>query len=545
MVRTSLAILLVSIAAQAQLTRTSESIEVNVIEVDVVVLDANGRPVTGLHPTDFDLRVGGHKRQITNFYEINRREDQARALKGEAPAPPTARRDYIVLFIDDLHLNQHEKKRSLDGLRTFVKQHIGPGTAAMLVSCDGSLHVLCRFTEKSEPLISAIDAFEQRPAHVSEFQRERHELLNYIDEQRAICQDPNQSRACVAEAIPQRIETLAQLEAHMVAQTTDSLSYMTSAISGLDGRRVLVYVSDGLSMQPGAEVYQYFKPEEFMADSHSAAALRILQQSQPMDALGHNLGESMTRLAKETALNGVQFFAINARGVQGFDDGIESQASKSRLDSSLIRSNLNSPLQLMADETGGRAIIDENDMELAFTKLDDHLASYYSLGFVSEGTDRDESVAVSVKRKGMSVRATKHVRQRTAREAIADRVRSSLYSRIEDNPLEARVTLVPLAEKSGLKATITIPTSKLSILPQDVGYGTSFSVFVAMMDEGLRETPVRMFVHRVSAAEVSESVQTLTLEVPPGSYTVSLAVADSYSSTVSYVQDDIRIGPAQ
>ena len=544
MVRVSLAIFLFSVAAQAQLTRTSESIEVNVVEVDVVVLDAHGQPALGLHPADFELRVGGHKRQITNFYEINRREDAAHAAKGAAAAPAAeARRDYVVLFIDDLHLNQHEKKRALDGLRTYVKQHVGHGTAAMLVSCDGSLHILCRFTENPEPIVSAIDDFEGKPAHVSEFQRERHELLNFIDEQRAVCQDPKQARACMAETIPQRIETLADLESHMVAQTTDSLSYMATAMSGLDGRRVLVYVSDGLSMQPGAEVYQYFKPDEFKTGDNNDIT-KILQQSQPMDALSHNLGQSMQQLAKETALNGVQFFAINARGVQGFDDGIENKTS-TRLDSNLIRSNLNSPLQLMADETGGRAIIDENDMELAFTKLDEHLASYYSLGFVSEGTDRSDDVAVSVKRKGMTVRATRHVRQRTAREMIADRVRSSLYSRIEDNPLDARVSLVPMAMKSGLKATITIPTSKLSILPQDVGVGASFSVFVAMMDDGLRETPVRMFVHRITAAEVNESVQTLTLEVPPGNYTVSLAVADGYSSTVSYVQDDIRIGPTQ
>ena len=543
MVRTSLAIFLLSAAAHAQLTRTSESIEVNVVEVDVVVLDAHGAPVTGLHPADFDLRVGGRKRQITNFYEINRREDEARARSSSADSSPASpRRDYVVLFIDDLHLNQHEKKRALDGLRTFVKQHVGRGTAAMLVSCDGTLHILCRFTESQEPLLSAIDTFEKRPAHVSELDRERKDVLDFIDEQRVTCHEkPN---ACQAEAIPPRIEALAQLQSHTVAQTTDSLSYMASAMSGLDGRRVLVYVSDGLPMQPAAEVFQYFKPEEFMTDGNGGL-MRQFQTTQSMDSMQHNLSESLTRLAKDTALAGVQFFAINARGVQGFDEGIESSAGRSRLDSSLIRTNLNSSLQLMADETGGRAIVDENDMELAFTKLDDHLASYYSLGFVSDGTDKTEDVSVSVKKKGMTVRATKHVRQRSAREAIADRVRSSLYSRIEDNPLDAHVTIVPLTEKSGLKATITIPTAKLSILPQDVGYGASFSVFVAMMDDRLRETPVRMFVHRLSAAETSESVQTLTLEVPPGYYTVSLAVADSYSSTVSYVQDDIRIGPTQ
>jgi hypothetical protein len=72
----------------------------------------------------------------------------------------------------------------------------------------------------------------------------------------------------MAETIPSRIEALAQLEQHMVEGTMSALDQITAVVSGLDGRRVLVYVSDGLPMQPAAEVYQYFKPEEFMRDDN-------------------------------------------------------------------------------------------------------------------------------------------------------------------------------------------------------------------------------------------------------------------------------------
>src|ERR1051325_3957197 len=83
----------------AQLTRTSEQINVSVIEVDAVVLDASGKPVTGLTPHDFELRVGGRRTPITNFYEVNRRAEATTARA-------VARRDYVVLFIDNLHLRQ-------------------------------------------------------------------------------------------------------------------------------------------------------------------------------------------------------------------------------------------------------------------------------------------------------------------------------------------------------------------------------------------------------------------------------------------------------
>jgi VWFA-related protein len=525
--RSFVAGLLFPVAALAQLSRTSATIDVNVVEVDVVVLDSQGAPVPGLRASDFDLRVGGHKRTITNFYEVNRRPEAANATT-------TTRRDYLVLFVDDLHLNQHEKKRVLDALRTFVNAHVGSGTAAMLVALDGDVRILQKFTEDPRTIVTSIVALEHRPAGANEFDRERREVLDYIDEVRRECQDPKQKQ-CRAETIPQRIEALADLQQHTVEQTMSAVDQTAAIVSGLDGRRVLVYVSDGLPMQPGAEIFQYFKPEEFMRDDNSVI-MRVMQRSQPLDAMKTNLSTKFRDLARRVSGNGVQFFAIDARGVQGFDEGVENSAASSRLDSSLIRSNLHGPIQFLADETGGRAITDENDMNLAFARLGDHLASYYSLGFVSEGTGREDDISVNVKRRGLTVHAAKHVRQRPAREEIADRVRAALYARVENNPLDAAVKMVPVS--SGVKATIRVPTAKLSILP---GEQTSFSVFVAMLDDQMRETSVRMFVHRIGSTEIAESVQTLMVDAPPGRYTVSLAISDTYSMQVSYVQQDVTI----
>src|SRR5438046_1960828 len=134
---------LLAVAANAQLSRTTESIDVNVIEIDAVVLDAQGKPVTGLTRSDFELRVGGRKRPISNFFEVNR---VPRAVRQPEEAA-LARRDYLVLFIDDLHLNQHEKKRALDALRKFVSRDVHAGTAAMPVASDGGVRILEKFTE--------------------------------------------------------------------------------------------------------------------------------------------------------------------------------------------------------------------------------------------------------------------------------------------------------------------------------------------------------------------------------------------------------------
>ena len=320
----------------------------------------------------------------------------------------------------------------------------------------------------------------------------------------------------------------------MAEQTINALDRVIHSVRGLDGRRVVVYVSDGLPMQPAAEIFQSYKPDEQLTED--VAVSRISAQTQAFDAMNANLNETYLQLARRAALAGVQFFAIDARGVQGFDEDIESSATSSHLDSSLIRSNLHGPIQLLADETGGQAIIDTNDMNLAFEKLDEHLSSYYSLGFLSEGTDREDDVSVTVKRRGLTARAVKHVRQRSTREQLADRVRAGLYAHSDENPLDARVALTPAS--GSVTATIRVPLQKLSIMP---GEQTSFTVLVAMLDKEMRETAVRMFVHRVAPSESQDSVQSLTLNAPPGTYVVSFAVADSYSSQVSYFQQEVMI----
>ena len=61
------------------------AVEVNVVNVDVHVTDANGKPVTGLRKGDFELFEDGKRVDIANFAAVERgvsREDRE-----ETPAP--------------------------------------------------------------------------------------------------------------------------------------------------------------------------------------------------------------------------------------------------------------------------------------------------------------------------------------------------------------------------------------------------------------------------------------------------------------------------
>src|SRR4051812_30152783 len=63
-----------SLAAQQQpsseLPKLVESIDVKVINIDVVVTDRKGNPITGLTKDDFELYENGQPKLISTFYEV-------------------------------------------------------------------------------------------------------------------------------------------------------------------------------------------------------------------------------------------------------------------------------------------------------------------------------------------------------------------------------------------------------------------------------------------------------------------------------------------
>jgi len=526
------ALIATAVLPQPQMAPTAETIEVNVVEVDVVVLDARGKPVRGLTRDDFELTVGGRKRPISNFYAIDRGTNDA--TKEAQSGAPIARRNYLVLFVDDLHLHQRGKKRALDALRAFVSQQVHRGTAAMLIVSKGDVRVVQRFTEDPARLMRAIDALEQQPAQVSQYESARRDVLDLIDAAKRNSE--------MAQMVYQHILSFTDQEMTMTERTIGALGDVVRLTAGLDGRRMLVYLSDGLPMQPAAEIFHAYHPEEFLrAGSSSNRAITTVAQLQPFDAMRVNLSSKFQKLAQESAAAGVQFFAIDAGGVHGFDDMAENRGA--RVDSSLIRANLHGPIQLLADETGGRAIIDQNDLGAAFAELHDHLSTYYSLGFHSDGSNRAEDISVRVRKRGLTIRATKHVRERSTREQIEDRVRAALYSRIEENPLAATVAVAPSGgSQPGLNAIIRVPISHLSVFADEQGRAW-FAVFVMMMDENTRETRLRMIQHKVMPSEAGEAVQRLSITTRPGKYVVSFAVVDGYSWQASYAQREVTIPP--
>src|SRR5947209_16715146 len=127
-------------AAASLAQEVAESIEVRVVNVDVVVRDRVGKPVTGLAKADFEIFENGQKREITNLYEV--RAPAPAVSSSVTPVAPAAaapratpveiRPRNIVMFVDNYSLDPFRRDKVLQSLDKFVEE-LGPQDRVMLV----------------------------------------------------------------------------------------------------------------------------------------------------------------------------------------------------------------------------------------------------------------------------------------------------------------------------------------------------------------------------------------------------------------------------
>src|SRR3954447_10265396 len=123
---------------QGEPQRLVETMDVRVINIDVVVTDRKGNVIHGLKKGDFEIVENGIPKPVSNFYEVI--GDKALSTD-ETPAPanatttttpvqtqvqvdPDAMRRRIIFFIDNLSLAPFNRNRVLSQMKSYVKSMI-------------------------------------------------------------------------------------------------------------------------------------------------------------------------------------------------------------------------------------------------------------------------------------------------------------------------------------------------------------------------------------------------------------------------------------
>jgi VWFA-related protein len=527
------------IALAALALQLSESIEVRVVNVDVVVSDRDGKPVTGLTKDDFEIFENKKPQVITNFYEVR---GGVPAESGAGNGPATLRPRSFILFIDNRAMHPLLRKHVTDELAKFVDTAVGPNDQVSVVTWDGTFRMLTPLTGDRAAVRKAIDIVARTGTPMSartDFQRVQAECT----QQRGI---PIKTAydLCIGSlrSETQRMTMYSRL-------MLNAVEVAMSTVAGVEGRKVLVLAGTDLPAQPGQEMFQWanarFQP--YMRGFDAAIEHAPTEYSDQQRA-------ALESIAKAANASGVTLYPISAL----MPNDLNSVQNPTAIDdggTELLRSgNTDDAHEMLARMTGGTAAPLSRMPALLDTVRRD-LDSYYSLGYRpsldQRGDQRgDRPIAVRTRNRAYTVRARQSYASKTADDQMSDRVIANVYTpaRKSDWKLQLRTGKPERVKKGTYSVPIEIiaPPS-VTLLPRDGKLAGGFVVYLVVGNaQGAVSAPFRQAngIEITPAEEAGFRRTPLTfsanLTIRQGENLISVGLVDEASGTMGFARTSVN-----
>ncbi|HTI39815.1 MAG TPA: VWA domain-containing protein [Vicinamibacterales bacterium] len=371
-------------AAQAPQPPLTFKVDVNYVEIDAQVTDAQGKFVRNLTKDDFEISENGKPQSLTVFSTVDipvERIDPP--LFAKAAIPPdtsTNARPFegrlFVLVMDDLHTAPTRTARVRAAARLFVSRYVGANDLVAVIDTSGFASSVQDFTSNRTLALRAIDrAIGQKADSATSAQ-----LDDYYRNATG-----SGGGISTASADANEVERYAKAR-----NTLETMKALADYLDGIHGRRkAVVFFSEGIDYDT--------------INSFAGKYARDVQDSM------------QTAIAAATRAN-VSIYSVDPRGVtSGTEDLIEIQSFPD--DNSISTSTLmeetrvqHDNLRMLSDQTGGFAVLNQNDFNTAFTRILDDNSSYYVLGYYPTNDNHDgryRSVQIKVLKPGLTIRARK------------------------------------------------------------------------------------------------------------------------------------------
>ena len=536
---------------------------VDVVRIDAVVTDKDGNLVTDLTAADFELRQDDEVQAITaaQFVAVDAQPpDPARLtsanLPGAAAAPvvssrPLARSKVqrtMVLVVDDLGIAWENMDATRKALRKFVDEQVHDGDLVALIRTAASWGTLQQLTTDRRVLTAAIDQVRwtaQSRRGVGSFRP--------VNAWRPTGGPGPGGNTGFSNPDAEDLGNLDALRESMLSSGT--LSTLTTAVQGvkdLPGRKAIVLISEGFVL---IEHRDDLGRNTFHPDSRVRRAL--------------------DRLVDQALRTGTVIYALDPRGLQSAEltseDNVKSLGSTGISESGISRKRFlletQDTLAYMAEETGGLAVLNTNDLGRGLQRISDDQRGYYVIGytppedtFAAPGkTPRQHRISVRVKRPGLKVRTRKGFLGVSDVDRVAGPVtpeqelHDAALSPFGASDIPVRATLLPGMDASGnasVRALLHIDARALTFVGEADGRRVATAdVMGVVFDESGAPTVGRTARFTVAKSkeskdEVSEAGVIYSMVVPvkrPGGLQVRFAVRDHASGALGAAGEFVEI----
>lgn len=343
------------------------------LELDTVVLDRQGKAVDNLKKEDFELLEDGKPQEIA-FFSLVRNgvavgktptptEPGAKPSEKELETPVEPR--YFAVLVDDLHISVPNMVYLKKALTELVEKKITEGDNLLIVTTSGALGFLQQMTDDKRVMRAAVQKLAPRnrqqgplpgQARITPYQAQliiRNDpdalqlgIQRYIRENPGITPDMARSQVeSIARQVAQETENSTQI-------TIETMRTAMRALTGYRGRKSLFLASDG-----------------FLTDDFNG-----------------NGRDQVTRTIDSATRAGVTVYSISTAGLEtvGMDAGnsgmIDNPIIANRIESQGLTAKLDA-MREISGRTGGIIVNNTNDIFGAFQKSLSDNDIYYVLAY--------------------------------------------------------------------------------------------------------------------------------------------------------------------
>ncbi len=334
----------------------------------VNVTDKNGKPIEGLTAKDFTITEDGVAQSVA-FCEYQKladaegpglqqrptvqapsepdkpKVDPVTQFQIQPESPGTVRykdRRLIVLYFDMGAMPPADQYRAMDSAVKFIKKQMSPADLMALMSFSDRLHVLQDFTDDKDKLLTILDKL-------------------FIGEDQGL--DTGAADDSAADTGSAFGEDDSEFNIFNTDRQLAALETAVKMLGQLNEKKVLVYYASGVRLN-GVD-----NQAQLMATTNAATRANVSFYT--VDARG---------LVAQAPMGDA---AHGSPGGQGMYSGTSAMA----MTGNFIKSQ--DTLYALASDTGGKALLDNNDLAQGVVNAQKSIESYYILGYYSTNSNLD------------------------------------------------------------------------------------------------------------------------------------------------------------
>lgn len=558
-----------------------ETVEVDLVDLDVVVTERDGAPVRDLDVGSFRVLVDGEPATIEQFEAPVRPERPAAGDEsppsGTSEPTPRARPASLVVYVDLVRLSAIQRSRLVEALTDVFDEDPRPVRVSVVVD-DGPVELALAFTDDRAAVLDTLREIaarspRARPDPEGDIVRDMVTVRREIQDayaprdEAAILRGLRQAYAH-RDTVENRLLWIAEQRRREVTDLAAGLQRLARGLAGVEGRRAVLYVGNRLSLAPVDALFE--QAVEVMADDNpttaqeASYATRVSgkpedtrQATLRAEAARFQLTSTVDDLIHDARAAGATFYALTPPTTADAELMTRDIADAPGRRISARLEAIKAAACAAARETGGLCQAGGSDMRrLVDATLDDFDTSY-SLAFrlpaqgdaAVDGPTTQREIRVEVDRPGLRVRHRTTVAERSAEERVRDRLIAALALGEEHDALG--VDIVPDAPEGAdggrvaVSLSVRIPAERLVLLPLPGGEsrGARARLFLVSSDElgratEIHEVPMRFEIPETRVASGAPTLfeHRVRLELPEGNRTVAVGVWDELGRVGSFLR---------